>query len=139
MVLEFTVNYFSVIVAAFASFIIGFLWYGPIFGKQWISLSNMSEKDIKKAKEKGMAKQMVVSFIAALIMAYVLSLFINFGGNVNALVGVTVGFWIWLGFLATTMIDSVLWDNKPFALYLINVSHRLVGLIIMGAILGAWA
>ena len=44
-------------------------------------------------------------------------------------------FWVWVGFIATVMLGSVLWENKPWKLYAINAFHYLVTLLAMGAIL----
>ena len=47
------VNYVAVLAAAIASFVIGALWYSPmLFGKMWMKLSNVSGKEVKKAKRK---------------------------------------------------------------------------------------
>ena len=48
------VNYLSVLVATIAGMVVGFIWYGPLFGKTWIRLTKFSQTDINKAKEKGM-------------------------------------------------------------------------------------
>ncbi|HLD39833.1 MAG TPA: DUF1761 family protein, partial [Candidatus Nanoarchaeia archaeon] len=31
-------NYLAVLVAAIAAYVVGFLWYGPVFGKKWMAL-----------------------------------------------------------------------------------------------------
>ena len=69
-------------------------------------------------------------------MAYVLDYLISILSYNTA--GAVLGLWVWLSFLATSMLGSVLGDGKPFALYLINVAHYLVVLVVMGAILGVW-
>ena len=69
-------------------------------------------------------------------MSYVLARFV--GGSGSFATGAITGFWIWLGFLATTMINVVLWENKPFTLYLLQAAHYLVGLALMGGILAVW-
>ena len=71
-------------------------------------------------------------------MAYVLRYFIGYAQASTAIDGAIVGIWLWLGFVATTMIGMVLWEGKPFRLYLINAGHVLAGLIVMGAILAVW-
>jgi hypothetical protein len=68
--MDTAVNYFAVLVAAGANMGIGFLWYGPVFGKAW-----MHEMGITAAKIEGMAKDgMTVTYVlqamGALVMAY---------------------------------------------------------------------
>jgi hypothetical protein len=136
-----TVNFIAVIIASVISFIVGFLWYGPLFGKLWMKLNNLSDKDIKKAKEKGMAGMILLSFIGTLITVYVFAILIGalgIGGSIAG--GIQLGFWLWLGFLvATTLLGSVLWDNKPWALFLLNSAYWLLNLEVIAIILSFWS
>ncbi len=132
------INYWAVLVGAVAYMLIGMLWYGFLFMKQWMKLMGFTEKDKKKAKKKGMAKYYLVAFIAALIMSYVLAHFVDYVGAVDLLGALKAAFWIWLGFIAAIMINSVLWEGRPVKLYLINISYQLVSLIVMAVILVLW-
>lgn len=134
------INYWAVLVSALAAFGIGAVWYSLLFGKQWMQLMNinlaaMNKPEMKKKATRGY----VIMFIALLVMAYVLAHFVDYADANSIGEGILAGFWIWLGFLATTMLGSFLWEDKPLALYLINVGHYLVVLLVMGAILAAWA
>ena len=72
--MEFDINYWAVLVAAIAQFVIGMAWYSPmLFGKTWMKEMGLTDKDMKASKEKGMMKEMVIALISALVMAYVLS------------------------------------------------------------------
>lgn len=136
MGMEIGINYLAVLVAAVAAQFIGMFWYSPAgFGTQWMKLSNISKKDIAKAKKEGMTKSYVIGFIASLLMAYVLALFTSRGGLEGALY---VAFWLWLGFVATTMINMVLWKNAPVKLYVIEVSFYLVTILVMAGIISSW-
>ena len=35
--------------------VIGFLWYGPVFGKMWIHLMDFTSEHMEAAKTKGMS------------------------------------------------------------------------------------
>lgn len=132
-------NFLAILVVGVINMVIGSLWYGPLFGRPWMRYMGISYKQMQEGKKKGMTKQYLIMFIATLLMAYVLSMFIVFTSSVTVLEGAMVGFWAWLGFLATTMIGSVLWEQKPLNLYWLNVFHYLVVLMIDGAILAIWA
>jgi len=128
-------------VAAVVAHVLGFLWYGPLFGKKWASMMKFTEKNKEKAKGKGMAKLYVLSFIGSLVTAFVLSLFIGpafdvVSGMIN---GAIVAALIWIGFMATKALGGVLWEEKSWKLYFLNVSYDLVSLVAMGVIIGAWA
>lgn len=44
MPIQASINYLAVLIAAVASMIIGFLGYGPLFGKAWMRLMNFDKK-----------------------------------------------------------------------------------------------
>ena len=65
------INCWAVLVAAVASFILGWMWYGPLFGKAWGAMSgiNMGQKPPTGM----MVKSMLLNFIGALAMSFVLA------------------------------------------------------------------
>ncbi len=133
------VNYFAVLVAAVASMIVGSVWYSQVlFGKVWVRLSGKSQKDIDKAKQRGMGKLYLMAFIGALVMAYVLAHFIRYLEVTNVVGVIQLVFWLWLGLIATVSLGAVLWDGKPWGLYVLNVVYQLVSLIIIGIVLVLW-
>lgn len=130
------VSYVAVLVAAVVGMAIGAFWYSPVgFGKAWMKLSGVTEADMQKAKERGMTKSYALAFMAVLIMAYVTAVIVSLAGALSIFDGAMVGFWIWLGFIATSFVNSVLWEQKPFKLYFINVFHYLVVLKVMGVVI----
>ena len=134
----FPINYFAVVVSAIASMAIGFIWYSPVlFGKAWMKLSNIDPKKMAEAN-KHMAKMYSISFVAAIVTAVVLSLFLDYALAATALEALLVGFFAWLGFVATTLISSVLFEGKPWAAFLINSGYQLASLLTMSLILTLW-
>ena len=133
--LSYSVSYTGVFLAARVGFILALIWWGPLFGMKWAKMMGYSEKDMKKAKEKGMAQPMIVMFIADLIMAFVLSVLMMSTGMTAMSAALTLGFWVWLGFIATVGIGIVLWDNKPMNLFWLNSFGWLVAILGMSATL----
>lgn len=138
MPIQPVINYLAVLVAAIVSMGIGFLWYGPLFGKLWMQMAGLDDKKLQKAKQKGMAKTIAVASISTLVMSYILAHFVDYVEAKTIADGAVLGFWLWLGFFATTQLGIVLWEGKPIKLYLINTFHYLVALIVMAAILAVW-
>ncbi len=137
--MEIAVNYLAVVAAAVASMAIGALWYSPVlFGKQWMRLIGMSNEELEKAKAKGMGKSYAIMFLGSLIMAYVLAHFVQMAGATDLMGAAELGFWVWLGFVATVQLGTVLWENKPWTLYTLNTGYYLVSLIVMSGILVWW-
>lgn len=133
------INYIAVLVAAIVSIVIGMVWYSPFaFGKAWMKLSGISREKLEGMK-KGMGKSYLASFIAALISSFVLAILIDFAQATSVGGGLMMGFLVWLGFIATGLLNTVLWEGKPIKLYTLNVAHHFVSLLVMGAILAVWA
>lgn len=124
--------------AGIAATVVGFLWYGPLFGKPWSALMGFTPEKMTEAKKKGMTNAYIANFVAALVMAYVLSKSIAVRGMLDAGGAIWLAFWIWLGFIATVMLGSVLWEGKSAKLYWINAGYYLVILCVMALILAAW-
>ena len=136
------INYFAVITSAVVSMVLGFVWYGPVFGKQWMKLSGFTEESMKAAKAKGMTTSYVIMLIGSLVMSYVLAHAIVFASAYLKVTGVKAGLmagvWNWLGFVAPVTVGSVLWDNKSWKLWILNNAYYLCSLLAMGAILTSW-
>jgi hypothetical protein len=135
------VNLLSVLVAAIATMVVGFLWYSPfLFAKPWMVLMGYDPNDkagIEKM-QKGAGKSYGISFVASLVSAFVLAKIIVVFTVNSALYGMKIGFAIWLGFVATVQLTDVLFAKRPAKLYLINTGYQMVCYLAMGAILAVW-
>jgi hypothetical protein len=129
------INYLAVLVAALCAFFIGWLWYGLLFGKVWMKLLGFSAENIR---EGGMSMpiMMATNFIATFLSAFALAMFL--GKDSDLMFGIFAGFMIAIFWIATSRLNDVLYERKPFGLFLINVGYNLVIYIIMGAIIGVW-
>jgi len=136
------INYLAIVVAAIASMIIGFIWYGPLFGKTWMQLSGITQEKIDAAKAKGMTKTYIIAFVGSLVMSNVLAHSLVFAAafyKVSGMpAGLMSGFWNWLGFVATVTLGAVLWEGKPWKLWVLTNGYYLVSLLVMGVILALW-
>ena len=128
-------NWVAIVVAAIAQFIIGWIWYGPLFGKTWMSMMGMSQQSMGR---EGMGKTMVLTFIGSLVTAAVLSMLVGWMGAKTLGAGIAAGFWAWLGFVATVTLGGVLFAKMSWNLYILNNAYQLVSLAVMGAILARW-
>lgn len=136
------INYWAVVVSAVAAMALGALWYGPLFGKQWMALMGINMGNLDAAKKKGMMKSYALMFVGSLVMAYVLAHALVFASaylkaeGVSA--GLTAGFWNWLGFIAPVTLGSVLWEGKSWKLWFLNNGYQLTTMCAMGVILALW-
>ncbi|MBX4189281.1 DUF1761 domain-containing protein [Candidatus Parcubacteria bacterium] len=134
------INYLAVVVAAVVQMVLGYLWYGPLFGKKWMALMDIDPNNM--GDKSGMGKRYALMFIGSLIMSWVLVYAITYAGLTIGTIGVTLGLLIglmnWLGFIAPVTLGSVLWENKSWKLWWLNNGYYIVSLLLMGAILAAW-
>jgi hypothetical protein len=130
------VNYFAVLAAAIAYFVIGAIWYAPCcFGHRWMKRhENEPPVEIEKNVLSYIGSY-VGEFIISLIIAYVLTLFIQLSQADGVVEGITVALWVWIGFIATTHFSAVLWARKTLKSFFIHAGFMLLGLITMGAII----
>jgi hypothetical protein len=128
----------ALLAAGAAAFILGFLWHGPLFGKQWIALMGIPQSEVDAMKAKGMgamAPQMLCAFLQQVVVAFVLgSLLANL--SVADMAGAAMlAALVWLGFIATTLLNGVLWEKRTMNLYLFNIVYHLVSLILIAMVL----
>lgn len=134
--MDIEVNYLTILVAAAASMVLGSLWYGPLFGKQWMALMGFTKEMLEKEKP-NMGKLYGAQAVASLVMAYVLFHFTAPAENLSMALEWTG--WIWLGFVATITLGNVLWGGRPKALWVLENAYYLLSLLIMTAIMYSWS
>ncbi len=137
------VNYLAILVCGIVGFGLGWLWFGPLFGKQWMALSGKTMPAMMTPEIKAqMNKSYAIAFLGSLVMAYVLANALVFASTYlhtsGVSAGIAAGFWNWLGFIAPVTIGMVLWEGKPWKLWVLNAGHYLVTLCVMGVILALW-
>jgi hypothetical protein len=135
------VNLWSVLVAAVATMVVGFLWYSPVlFARPWMLAMGYDPEDKAKLEQmrKSAGPAYAISFVASLVMAFVLAKIIDIATVDSAFYGMKIGFAVWLGFVTTVQLTAKLFGNQSTKLYLINTGYQLVCYLAMGAILAVW-
>jgi hypothetical protein len=128
-------NYAAVFVAAVAYWVLGAVWYGVVFGARWMVLENMS---MEQAKSMNPVLPYVVSFILNILIAYSLAQ-ICIWRNANTVGrGASVGVLLWIGFIGPITYTTYMYEMRPKELFAINEFYPLAGMVLMGAIIGAW-
>lgn len=131
------VNYLTILAVAVAFMVLGFLWYGPLFGKQWMKLVGWTGDE--KMDSAQMAKTYGLTYVGSVVMVYVLAQLVNWTNAATYMEGATVGAIAWFGFVATTKLNDVLYGKgKSWNLYLLETGYTLTALLIGGAILAVW-
>ncbi len=127
-----TINWLAVLSAAASGFAIGGLWYGPLFGKAWMTAAGMTEEKVRAGNP---AITYGLTFVLSLIAAFSLAMFIGSG---DLQFGLFAGFMTGLTFVAVALGITYLFEKRPLSLWLINAGYQVVFFTVMGAILGGW-
>ena len=131
----YEVAFWPILAAGVIAVLIGWIWYHPrVFGSAWMRMSNMTPEMVERGKKR-MPLMAFFGLLAAMLVAYVMSYFGIAWGVYDWIGAIELGFWCWIGFVAPAMLGMVLWEQKPFTLYLINSLYWLVALIVMAIVL----
>lgn len=137
------INWLAVFVAALANFFLGALWYSKIlFAKPWAK-EIYGVNDPSEIKAQGnvgftMAMAFIMTFITALAIGVFVYLpdesimskqLLLWGMGCTGLVSLLV---------AANTYKHYLFESKSFKLVLINVSHDIVGFVLMAVIMIYW-
>ncbi|MES2668286.1 MAG: DUF1761 domain-containing protein [Patescibacteria group bacterium] len=141
--MEVEINYLAVLLATAASVVLGFIWFGPLFGKQWMRLIGVAmpgeiTKAMKRSMMRSYAMVAISSFVMAAVLAHALFYISEFTGVYDVATSVTTALWAWLGFVVPATLGAVLWEDKPWKYWFITAGFWLVALIAAGVILAVW-
>ena len=128
-------NYVAVLVSAVVYWVLGAVWYGFLFGKAWMDLEHLS---MDQAKSMNPVLPYFITFVLNLVIAFFLAQLCTWRNASTAARGASLGVLLWIGFVGPITYTTNMYEMRPFNLFLINEGYSLVGLLLMGAILGAW-
>ncbi len=126
-----TINLVPVVIAGVINMVIGALWYSPlVVGKLWMRSMGKTDEEIKQGFSGAvMGLVYVVNTIASLLFAFVLAHIIKFASLSTFTQGANAGFWVWLGFVVTTVIPGYLYEGRPKILYFLFIIYQLISII----------
>ena len=132
------INYIAIIVATVVQFIIGAIWYMPLFGKAWGEIHGFDKiaPDVQREMMKGMMPLLVAQFFLTLLTSAVFGfLLATFPMSWNVYVLASL---YWLGFAVPAQIAAVIfggtegkWVMKKI---FISIGGSLVCFLAMAAV-----
>jgi hypothetical protein len=134
-------NLVAILVAAVATMPIGFLCYSPLlFANPWMREMGYDPNDKERIKEmqKSAGPTYLVAFIASLVSAFILALFLHHMNVQNLECGLLIGSHVWLSFVATVQLTGALFSKQSLKLFAINTGYQLFCYLVMSAILTLW-
>ncbi len=136
-----SINWLAVVACVVVSMISGSIWYNPktFFPAWW---KGIGKGDSQPGMGDNMALTWGLTVLSSLVQAIFMALFVNAMGSMTGgatlVSGMTAGFMLWLGFVATTNLSNKLFAGYPFYVWAIEVGNHLINFVLFGAILGAW-
>jgi hypothetical protein len=127
----YSVNFGAVLLAAFAAFFAGGVWYGPLFGKRWMKEWGFNEAELSNRNH---VKIFLVTLLLNLIMATTLSVIIGHEADFGK--SVLIGFFAGIGLASSILGVFYLFENISMQLFGINGGFAVINFTIMGAVLG---
>ena len=133
----------AILVAVVVNFILGFIWYTPLFGKAWGKEMGYdpNEKPEKSAMIKGMLFMVIGNFLFAYVFAHNIAAW-TFVPGITELGDVTnammAAIFTWLGFYLPGQLGATVWEKNSWKLFGINTGYHLLSLIVVAMILTFW-
>ena len=140
---DIQINILAIVIAVVANFILGFLWYTPLFGKAWaIEMGfDPNEKPEGSVMARGMIFMVVGNFLLAWVFAHNMAVWNpeTWGqgpSEMSAAANATMAaFFTWLGFFLPIDLGGVAWEKKSWKLFGINTGYHFVSLLVVAMIL----
>ena len=123
--MEFTFSWLAAAAATVVGMIIAGIWYTKAFGDAWIKLTGVTKEDSKKAGKTPMVILLVTNFVFAAALTASIAVATEFFKDNSVWLALVVGFAMWLGFSATTLLQHNSFELKPVKLTLINNGYQL--------------
>ena len=142
---EIHLNWIAIIVSVIASFVVGGLWYGPLFGNAW--KKEMGVPPDAKPAGGEMGKALTINVIGTFLTAYVMAHEVSVwrpstwhagADSPPAVYGFFGGFFTWLGFAVPVLLNGVSFEKKSWKFFGINAAFLFLSFQIIGMILSFW-
>ena len=138
--MQMNISITAILVTVVANFVLGFIWYTPLFGKAWAK--EMGIDTTGKAPSGAIAKGMIAMVIGNFFLAYVFAHNIAAWGYVPGMEQMSTAenimssaIFTWLGFYLPVDIGTVTWENKSWKLFGINTGYHFAMLLVASIIL----
>lgn len=127
------VNWIAVVLGAVFSMLLGFLWYGPLFGKLW--MRSIGKKAEELSSNAGMY---ILAFLGSLVSAYVLAVLIGALGITGWWRGAVLGAVVSVGIGSMAALVNGIFHRIPAVAWLLFALYQLVLNAAEGLMFAVW-
>ena len=134
------INMVAILIAVVANFILGYLWFSPLFGKAWAKEMgmDMSVKPPTSVMVRGMIFMVIGNFFLAYVFAHNIAAWSFVPGMDKMSVPLQIAnsaVFTWLGFYLPMDLSAVAWENKSWKLFFINTGYHFMMLLVASVII----
>lgn len=124
-------NWIAVFVAALAGFVVGGVWYGPLFGKAWMKERALTEDDLKQANM-GLiyGSAFLLSIVSAIFLGHLLAHFGPMSARSTMMISVGVA----IGFIVPAIGTNYLFSRASMKLFGIDAGYWISFYAAMGLV-----
>ncbi len=132
------INYIAVAIATIASYILGFVWYHwAVFGEAWANALGLTKEEADNTE--GLGGAFLISLISGLSKAICVALLMAAANISGILGGALLGAIIAVVFIVTSLGYYNGFARISSKFTLINSTHSIIELTLMGVIIGAFS
>ena len=135
----------AVLASVVASFVLGGLWYGPLFGNAWAKAMGFDRSQKCPGSEmlRAFGLNIVGTFLMAFVLAHDVAVWRPSTWGVGAdqapqVYGFFAGFFVWLGFIVPIQLNEVAFSKRSWKVFGIHAGYQFLSLQAMAMILAFW-
>lgn len=126
------INWLAAVAAAVSAFLLGGIWYGPLFKNAWCREAGVDPNAAPKHPARVFGSAFVLALIAAIAFAWLL------GPKPSLHLGLHHGALVGFAFVATSFGINYAFAQRSLKLWLIDGGYHVLQFTLYGLILGLW-
>lgn len=124
-------DWITILVAAAVGFVVGGIWYGPLFGAAWMKERGFTEEELKKGN---MVLIYGTTFLLSIVSAIFLGHLLAHFGEMSARSTMMISTGIALGFIVPAIGINYLFSRASLKLFGIDAGYWIAFYAAMGAV-----
>jgi hypothetical protein len=126
------VNWLAVLAAAASAFLLGGIWYGPLFKRAWCREAGVDPD----AAPKHPARVFATAFVCSLLAAFAFAWFLGSAPELQR--ALHAGFMIGLAWVAMSFGINYAFAQRSLKLWLIDAGYHVLQFTLYGLVIGLW-
>ncbi len=128
------INYWAVVVAALAAFLMSSLYYSPLLlGNVWLAVDPGSAAGTTPS-----IGRVLGEIVRTLVITFVVARLIALLGGSDWKGAVRLALWVWFGFSGVMWVGAIMWEKTPWQVAAIHSGDWLLKIILIAVIVGVW-